>query len=171
MNELRNFLMVSVLMFVMALSLPATAEISKKKDHSHSGSGHQKMSYGKSSKTGHKGHHKSGPKWKKTLTDSQKKQAVTMHLNLKKSMSILKAQKKLKKVELINLVIKDDPDTNTIYDKINEIIDLKREMMRINYDHILEMRGMLTSEQRLSFDMEHLSQAGKGKGHGAGGHH
>ena len=170
MNELRNFLMVSVLMFVMAVSLPATAEMSKKKDHSHSGSGHQKMSYGKSSKKGHGGHHKSGPKWKQTLTDSQKKQADTMHLNLKKSMSVLKAQKKLKKVELINLVIKDDPDTNTIHDKINEIIDLKREIMRIKYDHMLEMRGMLTSEQRLSFDMEHLSQARKGKGHG-GGHH
>ena len=147
----------------------------------HEDSGHHKMKHGKdgkkSYKAGHKGKHMSGPKWKQFLTDAQKKQADIMHLNVKKSMSVLKAQKKLKKVELINLVIMDNPDTNAIHSKIDEIIEVKREIMRVRNDHMVEMRGILTPEQRLSFDMGLLGHGGKGKGHGGkgkghgGGHH
>jgi Spy/CpxP family protein refolding chaperone len=193
MDGLRNFFMVSVLAIVMAVAFPAAAEMDKKTGHGHSDSGHHKksdrhtdsghhkMKHGKDGKkgymAGHKGKHMSGPKWKQFLTDAQKKQADIMHLNVKKSMSVLKAQKKLKKIELINLVIMDNPDTNAIHSKIDEIIEVKREIMRVRNDHMVEMRGMLTPEQRLSFDMGLLGHGDKGKGHGSkgkghgGGHH
>ncbi len=169
MKELRNFFMIMALVLGLVITLPASAEKSKKTEHGKSGMGHHEMKYSKGSKMGHRGGHGAkhifGPLWRKTLTDNQKKQADRMHLEMKKLLSVLDARLKLKKVELNNLVIKDDPDTKAIHRKIDEILELKRKIMRTKYNHMVEMRGMLTPEQRVSFDMGLLSRGGTSKGH------
>lgn len=101
----------------------------------------------------HKGHGEEAMRWKQTLTEDQKMKADKMHLELKKAMSVLDAKVKLKEAELNTMVTKDKPDTNAIHGKIGEIAELKKEMMTKKYDHILEMRSMLTPEQRVSFDL------------------
>ena len=101
----------------------------------------------------HEGRGMETPLWKKTLTEEQKMKADKMHLELKKAMGMLEAKVKLKEAELNSLVTKDKPDANAIHGKINEIMELKKEMMTRKYDHIVEMRSMLTPEQRVSFDL------------------
>lgn len=112
----------------------------------------------------HEGHGKEAPRWKQTLTEDQKTKSDRMHLELKKAMSVLEAKVKLKEAELNGMVTKDRPDTNAIHGKITEIAELKKEMMTKKYDHILEMRSILTPEQRLSFDIG-LSGGMRHEGH------
>ncbi|MEE9165236.1 MAG: periplasmic heavy metal sensor [Nitrospinota bacterium] len=169
MNKLRNLFMVLVLVFGLAAAIPAAAEMDKKMEHGKSGMGHHEMKHGKSSKMGHQGGHGAkhifGSHWRETLTDNQKMQADRIHLEMKKSLSVQDARLKVKKAELNNLVVKDDPDTKAIHRKIDEVLELKREIMRTKYDHMVEMRGALTPEQRVSFDMGLLSRDGLSKGH------
>lgn len=93
------------------------------------------------------------PRWKQSMTEQQKMKADKMHLELKKSMSMLEAKVKMKEVELNDIVMRDKPDTNDIHLKVNEIMELNKEMMIKKYDHIVEMRSILTPEQRVSFDL------------------
>ena len=96
--------------------------------------------------------------WRHTLTDKQKMKADQMHVEVKKKMAPLEAQKSFKEAELKALVTQDDPDISAINQKIDEILEVKREIMQKKNAHIVEMRDMLTPEQRLSFDMKLLTQ-------------
>ena len=173
MNKLLNIFITVLFLFVVAV--PVSAHTDEKKKHQKSGmKQHGKMGHvmdkSKSHKKGHRGGHGKGhffgSRWKETLTDEQKSQADNMHLALKKSLNVPMAKLKVKKAELNNLIVKDNADKKTIYQKIDEILELKREIMRNKYDHKVEMRGMLTAEQQVSFDMKLLETAGRKKGHG-----
>ncbi len=119
---------------------------------------HEEMGHGK-------GMH--GPScWMETMTEEQKAKAAKMRLEFKKVKYLLKAQMKVKKVELATLVTQDSPDQNAIDKKIEEILKLKREKMQKKYALKVAMRNMLTPEQRVSFDMHMLKKAYHGKGHG-----
>lgn len=115
-----------------------------------------------------KDHMGMGQHWKYTLTDEQKARADKMHLELKKSMAVLKERLGVAKAELALLVVSDKPDTAAINRKIDDILAIKKEMMRKKYSHKVEMRGILTPEQRVSFDMHVVSGSGgkDGRGHG-----
>ena len=112
------------------------------------------------------------PAWKESLTEEQMMKADKMHLELKRAMGILEAKANLKEAELNGLITQDDPDTKAIQGAISEIMEIKKEMMLKKYDHILEMRSILTSEQRLSFDLGHVGGMGGmgGKGGKDGKH-
>ena len=171
MERLRNLFFVTLLLTGLS-AVPAVAEMSKGTGHGKSGDGHHAMKHGKKTKMGHKGGHRSGhlfgPHWKGLLTDSQRTQIDKMHLEVKKSTSVMKAQLKVKKIELANLIIQDDPNTGAIHRKIDGILELKGKIMKIKYDHKVEMRGIMTPEQRVSFDMGIVGKASSGKGHGKG---
>jgi len=94
-----------------------------------------------------------GPEWKDTLTEEQRSKADMMHLELEKSLSLLEAGLMVRKAELANLLVAEKPDTKAVTRKIGEIVEIKREMMEKKYGHMMEMRGILTPEQRVSFDM------------------
>lgn len=110
------------------------------------------------------------PRWKQTLTEEQKMKADKMHLELKKAMSILEAKMNLKEAELNNLVTQDNADTKAIHRAIDEVMELKKEMMIKKYDHMVEMRSILTPDQRVSFDLG-LSGGMGGMGGMQQGHH
>jgi Spy/CpxP family protein refolding chaperone len=93
------------------------------------------------------------PRWKKSLTEEQKAKTDKMHLELKKVMSLLESKVSMKEAELNSLVTQDKPDANAIHNKINEIMEQEKEIMVKKYDHISEMRSILTPEQRVSFDL------------------
>ena len=96
--------------------------------------------------------------WRHTLTDKQKTKADQMHVEVKKKMAPLEAQKSFKEAELKALVTQDDPDISAINQKIDEILEVRRKIMQKKYAHKVEMRGMLTPGQRLSFDLSLLTQ-------------
>ncbi|MEE8328809.1 MAG: periplasmic heavy metal sensor [Thermodesulfovibrionia bacterium] len=157
MKKLQNiFVLVSILM--LTVTLPASARMCKTMEHGKSGM----MCQGKKD---HGMGHLFGSTWKETLTDEQKMKVDKMHLALKKSTSVLKAKLKVNKIELSILIVKGNPDKKAIYQKIDDILELKREIMRKKYDHKIEMRDILTPEQRVSFDMKQVEKAGRKKGH------
>lgn len=90
--------------------------------------------------------------WRSTLSDEQKEKADRMHIDLMKKSAALKATMAMKEAELTGLLMQDRPDMDAIHKKIDEILEVKRRLMIGKNDHIVQMRGMLTPEQRLSFD-------------------
>jgi len=173
MNRLLNiFIVLSIPM--LAFVLPASAQMGAKTMHGKSGiSQYREMAHGmeyhqdhmRGKHVGHGRGHLFGSHWKETLTEEQKVAADKLHLTLKRSVNVRKAQLRVKKIELNNMVASDTPDIMAIYLKIDEILDMKGDIMKRKYDHMVEMRGILTPEQRVSFDMKLVEMAGRKKGH------
>ena len=139
-------------------------------DSHHPGAGrHHGMSKGGQGMRGHHRHHGAlhgtqlfGPSWKQTLTQEQTKKINQLHADLAKTKAPLKTRMTLAKVELaVLLTTNDAPDTGAIDQKIREILELKGQILREHSNHVIEMRQMLTPEQRASFDMHVLRKAGR----------
>ena len=109
------------------------------------------------------GKHDSGPGWKETLTDEQKLKVDKMHLELKKETGLLEARLGVEKAELAGLLVKDAADMKAIQKRLDEMARIKRDMMEKKYRHMLDVRAILTPEQRVSFDMGVLKMAGDGR--------
>ncbi len=106
----------------------------------------------------HGGKHKKGgmmftPPWMKTLSDEQKLEIDRMHLEVAKVERPLRAKMKLAQLELNVLVTQDKPDAKAIKRAIEKVTQLKAKIMQNRYDHIVEMRAILTPQQRISYDM------------------
>lgn len=98
--------------------------------------------------------------WLASLTAEQRQKIDAMHLQLAKEIAPLKAQLRMKKTELKLLVVEDKPDMRAIDKKIDEILALKRQIMHKRYAHKVEMRALLTPEQRVSFDLGLIGKHG-----------
>ncbi|NOY85624.1 MAG: periplasmic heavy metal sensor [Nitrospirae bacterium] len=146
---------------------PLQAQEHGSKTHGHTKEPAKKESAHKPSKSGHqKGHsqHKGGlhlfsPDWHGTLSEHQKVAVDEMHLRLMKDTAAIKAMITVKKTELAVLATQDHAKLEAMNKKIDEILDLKRQKIRARYAHIIEMREMLSPEQRISYDMRIISQA------------
>jgi len=122
---------------------------------------HGKMGQHKSKEK--KGHHGTFTShWAKTLSDKQKLLVDRMHVDVAKQLTVLKAQKQVKKAELENVIVNDQYDQAAAYALIDEMAKIKAKMLKVRYDHVAEMRTVLTEEQRLSYDMDRF----KNKKHG-----
>lgn len=153
----RILLIVSILMLV--LYGPALAQMGHAGEGGHGGkSPHGEMGHGKSVYD--------ASCWTETLTEEQKAKVAQLRLEKKKIKYLTKAQIKAKKVELAILVTQDNPNQSAIEKKIEEILDLKREKMRKIYAIKIEIRKLLTPEQRVLFDMKMIKKAYHGKHHG-----
>lgn len=162
MNRHRNFLIISILILSLSAFYGPSVIAEPEKHVQHEGQ-HQRGHGGDSD-------HKSrfGYEWKETLTDEQREKIDKMHLMLKKSNGITEAQLGLKKEELKALVLLDRPDKKAVSNKVDEIAELKAKLLLNRYEHIIEMREVLTPKQRIHFDMailrdHHGKHAGKGK--------
>ena len=109
------------------------------------------------------GLHLFSPDWHGTLSDHQKLKVDEMHLRLMKDTASIKAMITVKKTELAVLATQDHAKLEALNKKIDEILDLKRQKIRARYAHIVEMREMLSPEQRISYDMRIISQAASRK--------
>lgn len=113
---------------------------------------------------GQRGNRLLSPHWRQTLTKDQQIQIDQMHLEFAKVKMTLKARINTLKVELALLCTADTPNPEAIENKIEEVLVVKRNMMRIHSEHIVNMRKVLNSEQRMSFDLDVLHRMGRGKG-------
>ena len=98
------------------------------------------------------GMHQSGSHWRTTLTDDQKRIIDEMHFALRKDRNVVKAEMRLRETELNNLIVEDNVDMDAINRKIDEVVELKRAIMQKQFEHMAEIRAVLTPEQRVSFD-------------------
>ena len=92
--------------------------------------------------------------------------ASNLHLDFEKVKSRLLARITVNKVELATLMTQDNPDQNAIDKTIHEILELKKEKLQKKYMFKVNMRKMLTPEQRVLFDKQLFKKALNGKGHG-----
>jgi len=119
-------------------------------------------------KSSHKGHHQDSgskhnkkqqksstfsPHWAKSLSDEQKISFDKMHLLVGQFEAVQRAKIKMIKAELNVLTAKESKNQAAIYAKIDEILEVKKSILRNRYDHIVEMRNELTEQQRISYDM------------------
>ena len=100
-----------------------------------------------------KGHMLFTPPWMKTLSDEQKLEVDRMHVQVAKVEKPLRDKMRLAQRQLNVLATADKPDMKAIERAIEKVSRLKAEIMRNRYQHIVEMRAILTPQQRLSYDM------------------
>ncbi len=115
------------------------------------------------------GKHK--PAWKESLTKQQKDTLRVKKVTFLKKKLPAKARMKTIKTELAVLSIADKPDQEAINKKIDELLALKKDLLRAKYAHIASVRKELAPNQQAMFDKWRLKKAKRGKCHRKHGHH
>ena len=121
----------------------------------------------------HGGHgmHHGHNSWMTSLTDKQTKQINKLKLEYEKQVYPIRAKIKQARVELGMLIIADKPRQKDIDNKIDNIVKLKAQKMRLKIAHKIEIRKILTEDQRVQFDKRVLDRFSRDKkGHGRGHH-
>lgn len=111
----------------------------------------------------HAKHHASSHNWKSTLSDEQQAQYAKLKLAFKKQVLPVKAKLKQARIDKALLMTADSPNQKEINKKIDEILKLKGEKMRLKTEYKLNVRKMLNAEQRVAFDLYLLKKASHGK--------
>jgi len=103
-----------------------------------------------------------GPVWG-DLTKEQQKQEESLRLDLLKKTEPLRAQKSQKRIEMMELASKDNPDEQAIEKKRHEIWALQDSMRNERRAMSTKLRSLLNPEQR-----QKLGAFGRGAGMGCG---
>ncbi|KAF0191566.1 MAG: hypothetical protein FD165_1635 [Gammaproteobacteria bacterium] len=149
-----------LLALITALTVPGLAGAAEEgKSPGHHGAPDQKAAAHQDKKHSGGGHNFSGH-WAASLDEAQKLKVDVMHLELDRDLVVLKAQEELVQKEINALTARDGADTAAINAKIDELMAVKTKIMRARYAHILEMRAILTTAQRVSYDMDVLARSG-----------
>jgi Spy/CpxP family protein refolding chaperone len=104
-----------------------------------------------------------GKGWKMNFTDKQRTEYMKLKLAYKKKKMPLVAKKKQLKVELALLMTADKPNKAAIGKKLDEIAKVKRQKMQTKIDFKIAVRGLLTAEQKVKFDLRMMKKSMKGK--------
>ena len=113
--------------------------------------------------------HGFGHNWKASLSDEQRREIDKLRLAYKKEEYLVKAKLKQAKVEFALLITADSPKESSINSKIDQIVKLKKEKLHLKANHKINVRKLLTENQRVQFDLAVLKKMAKGS-HGKGGH-
>lgn len=149
-------IVLAILLLTPSLGFYNLSMASEKHEHgSHDKHATDKSKHGGAKKE--KAHHFT-PHWAKTLSKKQKIAVDQMHLDLDRELAVLKAQETLKQKELNTQTIGDKTKLSTINQEIDELMAIKNKILRHRYAHLIEMRQILTAEQRLSYDMAILKR-------------
>jgi Spy/CpxP family protein refolding chaperone len=97
------------------------------------------------------------------LTDDQQKKIDAMDMETEKALLSVRAQIEVKNAEMKQLMLADKTDPVAVEKKIEEIGALKTQIEKKRILQQIAVRGLLTPEQRIGFDMKILRQ-----GHGMG---
>jgi Spy/CpxP family protein refolding chaperone len=92
------------------------------------------------------------PAWAKTLTQSQREQIEHMHHQLDDDQAPHKKREAQALAELNAMTIREDADIADVNAKIDELMAAKTQIMRQRYEHLIEMRSVLTDEQKVGYD-------------------
>lgn len=85
---------------------------------------------------------------KLNLTDAQKKQLDEMRTSMKRNAVQLRCKIQLARIDLRELLKADEPNEAVIEKKLNEIGQLQTEQKMLRINHWLNVKKMLTPEQR-----------------------
>jgi len=86
------------------------------------------------------------------LTEEHKEQIRNLHTAYLKNIQPLKNDMKINKAKLDALLTEDQPDMNEIYKLIDDNGKIRTELHKKQVAHRLEIRNLLTDEQKIFFD-------------------
>ena len=89
----------------------------------------------------------------------QKKAIDHMHHKLHDDQAPYKAQEIQFLKELNEMTVKEDVRLQDVNAKIGELMAAKAQIMRLRYDHLIEMRAILSDEQKVGYDKAVLSRS------------
>ncbi len=90
---------------------------------------------------------------------SQKKAIDHMHHKLHDDQSPFKAKEKQALKELNEMTIREGVRIGDVNAKIDELMEAKTQIMRLRYGHLVEMRTILTDEQKVGYDKGVLNRS------------
>jgi len=82
-----------------------------------------------------------------------------MHHKLDDDQAPFKAKEAQALKELNEMTIREDVRIEDIYGKIDELMAAQTQIMRLRYEHLVEMRKVLTDEQRIKYDQNVLKRS------------
>lgn len=90
---------------------------------------------------------------------AQKNAIDEMHHKLHADQASAKAKEARTLKELNAMTIREKADLTAINAKIDELMAAKKEIMRLRYDHLVEMRKILSEEQKIKYDQAVLNRS------------
>ena len=100
------------------------------------------------------------------LTEEQKEKMSELRSAHIQSMTQLKAETMVLRAELDQLSVEKNPSLDKINAKIDELAARRADMEKARATHRMEIRSLLTEEQRIIFDARTSNKRFKGKQHG-----
>jgi hypothetical protein len=83
---------------------------------------------------------------------SQKEAIDRMHHKLHDDQAAYKAKEAQALKELNEMTIREDVRIEDVNAKIDELMDAKKQILRLRYGHLIEMRAILSDEQKVEYD-------------------
>ncbi len=90
---------------------------------------------------------------------SQKEAIDRMHHKLHDDQAPFKAKETQALKELNEMTIREDVRIEYVNAKIDDLMAAKTQIMRLRYDHLIEMRAILTDDQKVGYDKDVLSRS------------
>ena len=92
------------------------------------------------------------------LTDEQQTQIETLRLDHQKQMMTLNDQLRSLRTQMNLLITKDNPSTSDIKKLSGQIGQISEQIAQEKADHKIAVRNLLTTEQKVKFDMMTLNR-------------
>ena len=92
-------------------------------------------------------------------TGEQKEAIDHMHHQLEEDQAPYKEHETRAQRELNEMTIREDVDLDEVYAKIDELMAVRTEILRLRYEHLIEMRKVLDEEQRVDYDKRVLQRS------------
>lgn len=90
---------------------------------------------------------------------SQKEAIDRMHHKLHEDQAPFKAKEAQALKELNQMTVREGVNIEDVNAKIDELMAAKTQIMRLRYGHLVEMRTILTAEQKVGYDKGVLSRS------------
>ena len=90
---------------------------------------------------------------------SQKEAIDHMHHKLHDDQAPFKAKEAQALKELNEMTIREGVRIEDVNAKIDELMEAKTQIMRLRYDHLIEMRTILTDDQKVGYDKDVLNRS------------
>jgi Spy/CpxP family protein refolding chaperone len=90
---------------------------------------------------------------------SQKEAIDHMHHKLHDEQAPFKEKEAQALRQLNEMTIREDVSSEAIKAKIDELMEAKTHIMRLRYDHLVEMRTILTDDQKIGYDKAILNRS------------
>lgn len=92
-------------------------------------------------------------------TGEQKEVIDRMHHQLEEDQAPYKEHEARAQRELNEMTIRKDVDLDEVYEKIDELMAVRNHILRLRYEHLIEMRKILSEEQRVEYDKRVLQRS------------